>query len=210
MINGKPSVPPPLSDALDFHRRAGDAKFRVEIPGIIDSFDAVRRVATVLPAYNRVYNDGTVVHMPLIPDLPVQTIQGGGVHAAFPIKRGDECTVVFSDIDLDAWFKAGGQQTPLTAGRHKIASGFVLVGPNSLANPFVTALLPTEGGIATETAKVAIDNVTGLIAISTGPLPTQDLGAIFQTFFAALASATDPAVKAAAAAAAAQLLLVLK
>lgn len=167
MINGKFAVPPELSDALDFHRADGFAQLRVELPGSIVSFDRAKSTASIRVLYNRTYPDGSVkvIKAPLL-DVPVITTQGGGVHARFPIQPGDECVVVFCDINIDAWHANGGAQTPFDMQRHDIADGFATVGPNSLANQILTFLSATEGGIASAVAKVAIDKDSGLISIS--------------------------------------------
>ncbi len=166
MINRKFAVPPTLTDVLEMHRSDTSAQIRVAIPGEIISYDATKRTAEIMVCYNRVYNDGSVhaIKCPLV-DVPTFTLQGGGVHVGLPIEAGDECWVCFADINIDAWHAAGGQQTPIDQRRHDIADGFAFVGPNSLANPIVTALTATEGGLSTATAKVAIDNVSNLIAI---------------------------------------------
>ena len=190
MINGKLAIDPGFVDALDFHRRDGDMKLRVCVPGTITSFDPVQRTANILPGYNRVYNDGTVVPMSELIDFPVLTVQGGGVVLGLPIKAGDECFVIISDISLDAWFTAGGQQTPITAGRHKISDGFALVGVNSMANPLDSALTAQEGGLAAELAKVAINPLTEMVTIANGPLPANNLNGILQVFLAAVAASS--------------------
>jgi len=167
MIRGKFAIPPTLSDALAFQAADLSARLRVAIPGEIVTYNAAARTAEIKVCYNRVYNDGSVkaISAPLV-DVPVTTIQGGGVHAAFPITAGDECWVFFADINIDAWHAAGGQQTPLDQRRHDIADGFAIVGPNSLANALVTALTATEGGLSSATAKVAIDNGTHKVTVA--------------------------------------------
>lgn len=169
MIRGKFVVPPTLSDALEYHRLDAAAQLRVALPGEILTYDADARTCTVMVCYNRVYNDGSVkaISCPLV-DVPMFTLQGGGLHASFPIQKGDECWVFFADINIDAWHKSGGQQTPLDRRRHDIADGFAFVGPNSLARPLVTALTATEGGISGAAGKVAIDRATEKITIAKG------------------------------------------
>lgn len=220
MIKGKFVVPPTLTDALDFHAADASAQLRVALPGEILTYDAAKRTATIMVCYNRVYNDGTVkaVSCPLV-DVPVTTIRGGGLHVAFPIAQGDECWVFFCDINIDAWHKAGGQQTPFDRRRHDIADGFCLVGPNSLAKPLVTALTASEGGLSSAGAKVAIDEDTDLITIANEAdslkalindtitqIMNVNIGIIADT---STASSIIPATIAAATAANVQLLLIL-
>lgn len=210
MNQGLTTIPPDLADLLDLHKGDIMAQLRVAIPGQIVTFDATKRTAVIQPSFNRTYNDGTEKPMPLLVDVPVFTLQGGGIHVGLPITPGDECLVIFGDSNIDAWFSYGGQQTPLDARKHDLSDGFALVGLNSQAKPLVTSLLALEGGIAGPLAKVALSQA-GLITIANGPLPANSLGGILQAFFTA--AAADPGLsaptKAAAAAASAALATLL-
>lgn len=215
MINGKYVIPPSLADLLIAHGLDVSANIRVMIPGYVSSYDSAKRTAQIVPGYNRVYNDGTVVPIKcLLVDVPVYTMQGGGIHVGFPIKPGDECSVFFSDINIDAWFVHGKQQTPNDSRRHNLSDGFALVGPNSLANPLLTSLTAAEGGLASPLAKMAIDRSTNLITIAKGP---QTLALALKALLTALTSlntgiaaegGTIPTAAAAATAANAALVLV--
>ena len=166
-INGHYVIQPTLEDVLAMHADDIGSKLRVCAVGIIDTYDAAKRTATVLLAENLVLNDGTVVKMdaPLL-DVPVVTLQGGGVHVSFPIAPGDECLLVFADFNIDAWHAYGGQQTPPDRRQHDISDAMALVGLNSASRPILTALGASEGGLATATTKVAIDKTTGLVTVS--------------------------------------------
>lgn len=200
MKNGKFLVTPSLSEVFAMHAEDIGSKLRVAIPGSIVSYDATKRTASISIGENLVLNDGTVVKIraPLL-DVPVMTIQGGGVHLGLPIAAGDECLVIFADFNIDAWHQAGGQQTPPDKRQHDISDGFAIVGPNSLAKALVTALTATEGGLATAATKVAIDSATGMVTISNGPLPANSLAGILDTMLTAMGSATTVGQVAAAA-----------
>lgn len=212
MIGGKPAIPPTLADLFGMHGDDVGAQLRVCMPGTIWTYDSAKKTAQVSPGYSRVYNDGTTKPIPaLLVDVPVITLQGGGVHLGLPVIPGDECLVVFADFNIDAWFQNGGQPPPLDFRRHDLSDGFALVGVNSQARPLASALLATEGGLATATAKVAIDSATQRITISAGGkvlavVLTTALTAL-QTFFTVAAAdagliAFAPATAAAAGAAA--------
>ena len=170
MINGKFVTPPDLQDLVEMQKTDIMASLRVCVPGTIFSYDAIKRTAVIQPGYNRVYNNDTVKPYPLLVDCPVFTLQGGGIHMAFPIKKGDECLVVFADASIDAWYQNGGIQTPPNYRRHDLSDGFAIVGVNSLANPLGTPLTSTEGGLADDEAKVAVDAGKVTVANSTTTL----------------------------------------
>lgn len=183
-MSGKFLIPPTLADALEAVGRDWSNKLRVSLPGEIISFDSTKRTAAIMASYNRVLPDGTETPVTAqLLDVPVFTLQGGGLHVGLPIEPGDECWVTFCDFNIDAWHSAGGQQTPQDYRRHDIADGFAVVGPNSLANALVTALLDGEGGLSSDTAKVAINKETGLITISN---ETQDLATILTNMITAI------------------------
>jgi hypothetical protein len=49
-----------------------------------------------------------------------------------PIAAGDQCLVLFSDRNIDSWFKTGGEAAPFDARCHDISDGIALVGVNAL------------------------------------------------------------------------------
>ena len=140
--------------------------------GEIVSFNSTKRTAVVQIAFRRSLpvplKDGTRIQSyPQLFDCPVVTLSGGGMGAAFPIAKGDECLVLFSDSNIDAWFQNGGQALPYDNRRHDISDGIALVGLNSLAKPLSTALITGEGGIADSAAKVSI-NASHKVTVKNG------------------------------------------
>ena len=43
-------------------------------------------------------------------------------------RPADPCLVIFSDIDIDAWFQNGEASAPNSPRRHSLSDGFVFVG----------------------------------------------------------------------------------
>ncbi|EHL08969.1 hypothetical protein HMPREF0322_00392 [Desulfitobacterium hafniense DP7] len=115
---------------------------RVAVPGIIQSFDAGAQTATVQPAIREKIVDpaGNVsdVALPLLLDVPVVFPKAGGFAITFPVKKGDECLVVFGDMCIDGWWSAGGIQNQLEKRRHDLSDGFAILGvsnqPNKVQN----------------------------------------------------------------------------
>ncbi len=107
------------------------------LPGIIQSFDASKLTAVVLPAIQGTVTapDGSTknVPLPLLPDVPVCFPRGGGCTLTFPVAAGDECLVVFSSRCIDSWWQSGGAQVPFEPRMHDLSDGFALVGPFSQA-----------------------------------------------------------------------------
>jgi hypothetical protein len=122
------------------------------LPGIIQSFDAgvaaeraptcvvqpaiQGRVTSLDPASGQTVTK--FVNLPQLLDCPVQFPGGGGCSLTFPVKKGDECLVVFASRCIDAWWAQGGIQPPMEARMHDLSDGFVLLGyrssPRAIAN----------------------------------------------------------------------------
>jgi hypothetical protein len=125
--------------------------------GQIFSFNSTEKTAQVQIAFKKVLQDGSIKSLPILLDCPVFTIQGGGGSLSFPITKGDECVVLFSDRNIDNWLKKGGQEAPADFRCHSLSDGIVLVGLNPLTNSDVT-YVDQEAGLKMGTAKVAIKN----------------------------------------------------
>lgn len=157
---------PKLYDTLMSLKREIFLDMNCVKPGNIDSYDPDTRTARVNIGLSQRLADASVVTYPVLFDLPVVTLQGGGVGVGFPITEGDECLVFFSDRCIDTWIQSGSAnpQPPPSGRLHDISDGFALVGVNSLAKVLELALSSDEGGIADDKAKVSIKQ--GKIAVA--------------------------------------------
>ncbi len=103
--------------------------------GQINSFDAEKKTVQARILFKRVLPDNTITDYPILVDCPVFTLQGGGGALQFPISAGDQCLILFSDRNIDAWFSTGSANAPFNARCHDIADGFALVGVNAINSP---------------------------------------------------------------------------
>lgn len=46
----------------------------------------------------------------------------------FPIKKDDECLVIFSDLSIDNWWESGNVQNPVEQRRHDLSDGMAIFG----------------------------------------------------------------------------------
>lgn len=180
--NGISIQEPDMFVTLETHRRGLLSDLHVCKPGIIDSFDPEKRTASVSIHFRRELQDKTIIDYPLLLDCPVFTLFGGAVHAGFPIKKGDNCLVLFADSNIDAWFGNGQQPAlPPDGRKHNISDGIALVGLNSLSTPLETELEDDEGGLADDMAAVAVKG--GKVSVRN---QAADLKAILDTLLTAL------------------------
>ncbi|MDR1979781.1 MAG: hypothetical protein LBQ42_13680 [Synergistaceae bacterium] len=108
---------------------------RVCCPGIIQSYDPNAITVTVQAAGKEPIrkSDGTFdsAELPLMVDVPVFFPRGGDFTLTFPIRKGDECIVVFADRCFDAWHQSGGIQEAVETRLHDLSNAFAIVGPFS-------------------------------------------------------------------------------
>lgn len=108
------------------------------MPGIIQAFDIDEQTATVQGSIQSevTAQDGSksLATLPLLIHCPVQFPEGGECVITFPVKKDDECLVVFASRAIDAWWQSGGVQPQVELRMHDLSDGFVLLGFRSLPN----------------------------------------------------------------------------
>jgi hypothetical protein len=220
VVNPTPSFAPftsdlALADVLDIFKQNLLANFNCHHLAVIQSFNSANQTVTANINYTRtVYNlqgntkTGQVaqvllaqqINYPLLVDVPVIVLGGGGCHLTFPIKQGDQALILFNDRSIDSWFQ-NGQIGNLSSPRtHSFSDGIALVGLNSLnssiPNYDTTRAVLQNGttGVGVGASKVKIYNATGSLGVA-----LQSLLTALSTFMTSCeASATDPVLAAAA------------
>lgn len=146
-VNSTPFNPlksdPTLTDVLDQRKKEIFLSMNCHHVGTIQSFNPANQTAVVSINYKKtfaklnpfagVYNS-VLVDYPLAIDCPVICLGGGDASLTFPIKKGDECLVLFNDRDLDNWFQGAGNGSLASSRLHSFSDGIALVGLRSLAN----------------------------------------------------------------------------
>ena len=117
------------------------------LPGIVESFDPETQTASVQPVARK-----GLVSLPQLRDVPVFFPGGRGNGITWEVSQGDECLLVFSDLDIDSWFETGADEAPVSARQHDLSDAFAFVGfrsrPNSLEgvseNPSFFGIHPAD------------------------------------------------------------------
>jgi hypothetical protein len=141
------------------------AKMWTALPGIIQSFDATKQTAVVQTTIQAKQskpdpaNPGqvitTLVNLPLCQDCPVHFPTGGGATLTFPVKKGDECLVVFASRAIDGWWQNGGIQAPVEARMHALSDGHAFVGISSVPN-VISDISTTETQLRSDDGSTSI------------------------------------------------------
>jgi hypothetical protein len=156
-LQTKSVISPDLSDVLTNLKQDIFSTLNCVKIGSVKQYDATKKTAQVQICFKRVLPDSTLLSYPLLIDVPVFTLQGGGGYVQVPVSAGDECLLLFSDRRIDEWFVngAGQQSAPGDPRMHDLSDGIALVGINAL-----NSTLP-----ATPTNKVRIGYTGGTIEI---------------------------------------------
>lgn len=111
------------------------------LPGIIVDFDEDTQLATVQPVINRVFkqeeSDGykeLELAMPPLINVLVQFPRSGGYVITFPVKKGDECQLIFNERSIDEWYLSGKVSTPSSKAIHTLDDAVAILGISSKVN----------------------------------------------------------------------------
>lgn len=101
------------------------AGLHVSCPGTIQSYDATTHRCSVLPAsFVRVGEDE--VALPVLEDVPVAHLVGGGCAVFFPLQPGDPCTVYFADRPLESLRAGVPAVAPTDQRAHSLVDAYVV------------------------------------------------------------------------------------
>ena len=96
------------------------------LPGKIVSYNPEKATCTARPIGKYVMSDGEKIDFPDISDAPVcfpYSLSGVGI--AFPVKAGDSCLIIISEIELDEWDSDAESEMPL---KFDLTSAIVIPG----------------------------------------------------------------------------------
>jgi hypothetical protein len=134
-----------LGSEEEMYRSMGDNwknVLRVACPGIIQSFNEKEQTVTVQPAIREEIRKDDLskewANLPLLLDVPIVIPRAGGYSLTLPVKKGDECLVIFLDSCMDAWFSYGNIQNQIEKRRHDLSDAVAILGmwsqPNAIQN----------------------------------------------------------------------------
>lgn len=152
-----------VDDPVEAQRVALDgrqAEIWTALPGIVNSFDPAAMTVTVQPSIKGQVQDesgqSTPIDLPLLVDVPVTFPCGGGFTLTHPIKKGDECLVVFASRCIDGWWQDGGVSGTPDERMHDLSDGIAIVGPRSQANKLDPAVDADNVQLRTDDGKAHI------------------------------------------------------
>lgn len=111
------------------------SKLYCALPAIVESvnFENQTLEASPVTIMKRTNDTGMVTDfkLPLLVDVPFQCYKGGDYSITVPVKQGDECLIIFTDVDFSAWFQNGGFNYAEHSFQHAYSNAMALVGFSS-------------------------------------------------------------------------------
>lgn len=99
-----------MQDLTDLIREYCDYYFtrvHTSMPGVISEYNAKTRRAIIQPSLERRAGNKEFVPLPLLIDVPVQFPGTKKYTIHFPLEKGDEVSIFFSERSIEAWKDAG-------------------------------------------------------------------------------------------------------
>lgn len=105
------------------------------LPAVIDSFNSSTQRAKVKIAYSQELFSGEKLDYPVLVDVPVFMMRWGGFTISMPVKKGNECGVLFSERSLSRFKKFGStNDVPTDVRFFDLSDGWAVCGLNSDKN----------------------------------------------------------------------------
>ena len=126
------------SESKKFDSLKEELMFRMHccMPCIVQAYDREKQTVDCQPLIREriIAETGQIqyVQYPLLINVPVVQYTFGTARLRFPIKEGDECLVIFSDLAIDNWWIEGSIQNPVEQRRHDLSDGFAIFGITNL------------------------------------------------------------------------------
>lgn len=105
------------------------------MPGQIVSYNSANQSCVVQPCIKKKYEDGTIVNIPQITNVPVVFPRAGKAFISLPLKAGDYVLIIFSERAMDLFSNLGGVQDPKDPRKHHITDAIVIPGVYPFNSP---------------------------------------------------------------------------
>ena len=105
-------------------------RIRCCIPAVVQSYNPSNNTIECQPTIReriiKENNEIQYINLPLLINVPVVFPSSINCAVKFPINRGDEVLVLFSDLSIDNFWEKGGVQNPIEQRRHDLSDGMAI------------------------------------------------------------------------------------
>jgi len=117
-----------LSELLDIAIKSKINDMHFCLPAVVQSYDRSKQKCSVQPALKRKYEDGSIVNLPIINNVPVVFPRAKDKFIHFDLEKGDYVTLVFSERSIDRWKAKGGVVQPDDVRRSHLSDAYAIPG----------------------------------------------------------------------------------
>jgi hypothetical protein len=120
------------NDLTEREKLRSDVMFNLRccIPCIVQSYDPEKGTVECQPAIReKIINqneENEYKNLPLLLNVPVVFPSNSEYAVTFPLEKGDECLVLFSDLSIDNFWQKGNVQNPIEDRRHDLSDGIAI------------------------------------------------------------------------------------
>ena len=120
------------NDLTEREKLRSDVMFNLRccIPCIVQSYDPEKGTVECQPAIReKIINQNEEIeyrNLPLLLNVPVVFPSNSEYSVTFPLEKGDECLVLFSDLSIDNFWEKGNVQNPIEDRRHDLSDGIAI------------------------------------------------------------------------------------
>lgn len=120
------------NDLTEREKLRSDVMFNLRccIPCIVQSYDPKKGTVECQPAVReKIINqneENEYRNLPLLLNVPVVFPSNSEYAVTFPLEKGDECLVLFSDLSIDNFWQKGNVQNPIEDRRHDLSDGIAI------------------------------------------------------------------------------------
>lgn len=145
-----------------------NALFRCHVclPCIVQSYNSVQNTIECQPTIReKVVSDTGVIsyqQYPILINVPVIFPSNSQCEITFPIVKGDEVLVLFSDLSIDNFWLKGNIQNPVEVRRHDLSDGIAI--PCSLSLPKVQSSPPVK--ISLNQSDIVLTTPNGSVSVN--------------------------------------------
>ena len=106
----------------------------VALPGRVESYDEATQLADIKVMIQRVVETEddpgklTAESLPVLPAVPVGFLRAGGMFISFPVKKGDDGLLIFSERSLDRYRATGEETAPGDQRCHGLGGAIFMPG----------------------------------------------------------------------------------
>lgn len=129
----EPGATPSTNELLEHYFNVQLERVHTALPGKVQSYDASRQIADILPmvprvARARITRERRVENLPVLADVPLVFPRSGEYFIHLPIQPGDTVLVLFTEADMNEWIRTGDAIDPGLTGRFRLSSAAAIPG----------------------------------------------------------------------------------